>query len=193
MKTLSTCRELDTRSYAINNEIRQLTEQLLTCASDKKSQIYARITKSLLNLQDINDEKLHLSQTLSEMIESRYRGVENDHQKLVQMKRDETLGESSLSKQNQQVVASVLQQEYAGVQLQSSSKAGSNTSSSAYYSASEVRPEAASVDRGTKRMKRTRNDASNDLELDRVDVYDQEIKIEPTSVSLGSSICVAAN
>lgn len=130
-------------------------------------------------MQDLNDEKIHYGQVLSEMIETKFRAVDRDFQNNINNKQDRIqspIPSSSSTLRN----ASIVQQVLSALPLKNTSAPGSNMSSSTNNSASENTTTIGgngNGDKGSKRARRTRTETNIDVE--RIDV---PIKTEPSTV-----------
>lgn len=160
----------------IVNEADDLSIKITNATGDKKAKLYTRLQQILIKLQDLNDEKIHNGQVLSEMIETKFRAVDRDFQNNVNNKQ-ERIQSPIPSNASTLRNASIVQQVLSSLPLKNSSAPGSNMSSSTNNSASENNTNNGNGDKGAKRARRTRTETNVDVE--RVDV---PIKTEPSTV-----------
>lgn len=162
------------------NETEEISEKILSSTGDKKAKLYIRLQQILIKLQDYNDEKIHYGQMLSDMIETKFRGVERDYQNNINNKPERI--QSPIPSSSTARNASIVQQVLSALPLKNSSAPGSNMSSSTNNSASETNNNGGNgsgQDKGTKRARRTRTETNVDVE--RLDI---QVKTEPSTVNL---------
>lgn len=167
------------------NEAEDLSEKITGSTGDKKAKLYTRLQQILIKLQDLNDEKIHYGQVLSEMIETKFRAVDRDFQNNISNKQERIQSPVPSSSTSALRNASIVQQVFSALPLKNSSAPGSNMSSSTNNSASENNTNNGgngNGDKGAKRARRTRTDLNVDVE--RVEV---PIKTEPTTVKISNS------
>jgi len=176
VRILSVCRELDIKTNNIVNEAEELSEKIINSTGDKKAKLYSRLQHILIKLQDYNDEKIHYGQMLSDMIETKFRSVEQDYQNNINNKQERIQSPIPSSTARN---ASIVQQVFSALPLKNSSAPGSNMSSSTNNSASETNNtggNGSGQDKGAKRARRTRTETNVDVE--RLDI---QIKTEPST------------
>lgn len=158
-------------------EADEVSEKIINSTGDKKAKLYSRLQQILIKLQDYNDEKIHYGQMVSDMIETKFRGVERDYQNNINSKQERI---QSPIPSNTARNASIVQQVLYALPLKNSSAPGSNISSSTNNSASETNNggNGSGQDKGAKRARRTRTDTNVDVER-----LDLQIKTEPSTVT----------
>lgn len=78
-KWISRCKEIDYKTKNLTNEIDKICEQIVSRApGDKKARV--KIQQLLVKLTEFKDEKIHISQTLSSLIEAKNKIVNDSFQ-----------------------------------------------------------------------------------------------------------------
>lgn len=167
----------------IVNEAGEISEKITSSIGDKKAKLYTRLQLILIKLQDINDEKIHYGQMLSEMIETKFRVVDRDFQNNINNKTDRI--QSPVPSSSTSRNASIVQQVLSVLPLKNTSAPGSNMSSSTNNSASENNNggnggNGSGPDKGTKRSRRTRMETNVDVERVEVQVKTEPVSVKPT-------------
>lgn len=176
MRVISICRELDVKTNSeffmftlhfslliqfpslldIVREAETITEKLSTSTREKKAKLSTRLQQIFIKLQDLNDEKIHFGQILSEKIEKKSRAVERDLQNNLNSKPTDRT-HSPIPSSSTARKSSIEQQLLSSLPLKRTSATASIASTS---SSSEN-----NNDRGGnhKRIRRTRTDVTEEV------------------------------
>jgi hypothetical protein len=166
----------------IVNEAGELAEKITSAtSSDKKSKFYTRLQLILIKLQDLNDEKIHYGQMLSEMIETKFRAVDRDFQNNINNKTDRI--QSPVPSSSTARNASIVQQVLSALPLKNSSAPGSNISSS-----TNSENNGSGQDKNAKRARRTRTDTTVDEQRLDIAIKTEPKQSAPSAQSSGSSV-----
>lgn len=168
-------------------EAESITEKLATSTREKKAKLSTRLQQIFIKLQDLNDEKIHFGQILSEKIEKKSRAVERDYQNNLNSKPDRTHSPVPSSSTARKI--SIEQQLLSTLPMKRTSAAASVASSS---SSSD------NTDRGGnhKRMRRTRTEGPDEIQIKTENFGTKSMSLsgQPSSVvSAKKNAAAAAN